>query len=85
MTKQAMKTGPHKPAPRRSPAVVRAGEVYSLAELRRRLQWKEHAVRMARVAGLRLVTFGRAKYVLGSDVLKFFERLADQQAGKGGP
>ena len=80
-----MKTGPHKPAPRRSPAVVRAGEVYSLAELRRRLQWKEHAVRMARVAGLRLITFGRAKYVLGSDVLKFFERLANHQAGKGEP
>ena len=85
MTKQAMKTGSQKPAPRRSSAVVRAGEVYSLAELRRRLQWKEHAVRMARVAGLRLVTFGRTKYVLGSDVLRFFERLADQQAGRGEP
>ena len=85
MTNQAMKTDSHKPAPRRSPAVVRAGEVYSLAELRRRLQWKEYSVRMARVAGLRLVTFGRSKYVLGSDVLKFFERLADQQARRDGP
>jgi hypothetical protein len=37
------------------------------------------------VAGLRLITFGRAKYVLGSDVLKFFERLANHQAGKGEP
>jgi hypothetical protein len=69
---------PHKPA-KRSPAVVRAGEVYSLAELRRRLGWQEHAVRMARAAGLRLVTFGRAKYCLGEDVLAFFKRLAERQ------
>ena len=77
-----MKTAPRKPA-KCAPAVIRAGEVYSLAELRRRLQWQEHAVRQARVNGLRLVTFGRAKYCLGSDVLKFFERLAEQQAGRG--
>ncbi len=75
-----MKTAPHNPA-KRAPAVVRSGEVYSLAELRRRLQWQEHAVRQARVKGLRLVVFGRQKYALGSDVLKFFERLAEQQAG----
>jgi hypothetical protein len=68
--------------PRRSPAVVRAGEVYSLAELRRRLGWQDHAVRQARVKGLRLVSFGHAKYALGSDVLKFFERLGDQQQAK---
>ena len=43
----------------------------------------EHAIRMARVAGLRLVTFGRQKFVLGSDVLDFFKRLAEQQAGRG--
>lgn len=67
----------------RSPAVVRAGEVYSLAELRRRLGWAEHAVRQARLAGLRLITFGRAKYVLGEDVLEFFKRLSDCQTGGG--
>ena len=78
-----MKPAPHKPA-KRAPAVVRAGEVYSLAELRRRLGWQEHAVRQARVNGLRLVVFGRAKYCLGSDVLKFFERLADRQAAGNG-
>lgn len=74
----------HKPA-KRAPAVIRSGEVYSLAELRRRLGWKEHAVRQARVNGLRLVVFGRAKYCLGSDVLEFFNRLAEQQAEKGKP
>ncbi len=80
-----MKTGPHKPA-KRAPAVIRAGELSSLAELRRRLQWQEHAVRQARIAGLRLVSFGREKFCLGSDVLRFFERLAERQAGgDGGP
>lgn len=73
-----MKTGSHN-RPRRAPAVVRSGEVYSLAELRRRLGWAEHSVRKARVAGLRLVVFGRQKFALGSDVLKFFERLAERQ------
>lgn len=73
-----MNRKPHKLV-RRAPAVVRAGEVYSLAELRRRLGWHEHAVRQARVNGLRLVVFGRAKYALGEDVLAFFRRLADRQ------
>jgi hypothetical protein len=77
-----MKPAPHKPA-KRAPAVIHAGAIYPLAELRRRLGWQEHAVRQARVNGLRLVVFGRAKYALGSDVLKFFERLAEQQAEKG--
>jgi hypothetical protein len=68
-----------------APAVIRSGEVYSLAELRRRLQWKEHAVRQARVNGLRLVTFGRQKYCLGEDALAFFRKLAErQQAERGG-
>jgi hypothetical protein len=88
-----VKTAPHKPA-KRGPAVIRSGEVYSLAELRRRLQWQEHALRMARAAGLRLVSFGRQKFVLGSDILEFFKRLGDRQqapadsrstAGRGEP
>lgn len=64
-------------APARSPApgVIRDGEVYRLAELQRRLGWHEHAVRQARLAGLRLIPFGREKYVLGSDALEFFRRL----------
>ena len=63
----------------RPPAVIRSGEVYSLAELRHRLCWKEHAVRQARMAGLRLIRFGREKFCLGEDVLAFFRRLGDQQ------
>ena len=74
-----MKTPPHKPV-KRAPAVISANAVYSWQELCRRLRWKEHAARQARVKGLRLVLFGREKFCLGSDVLKFFERLAEQQA-----
>ena len=73
-----MKTGPHKPA-KRCPAVISANAVYSWSELRRRLGWQEHAGRRARVKGLRLVVFGRQKYALGTDVLAFFQRLADRQ------
>ena len=73
-----MKTAPHKHV-KRSPAVVSANAVYSWAELCRRFGWQEHAARQARIAGLRLVRFGRGKFALGSDVLKFFERLAERQ------
>ena len=73
----APETHRHKPA--RAPVVIRADAVYSWAELRRRLGWQEHAARQARVAGLRLVTFGRQKYCLGEDVLAFFRKLADRQ------
>jgi len=69
------------PSPR-PPAVVRDGELYSLQELRHRLQWAEHAMRQARVAGLKTILFGSKKYVLGSDVLAFFERLKDKQGGE---
>jgi hypothetical protein len=34
---------------------------------------------MARVAGLRLISFGREKFVLGQDVLEFFQRLGERQ------
>ncbi len=61
--------------------VVRADEVYRLAELKRRLGWQDHALRQARRAGLRLIPFGREKFALGSDVLDFFRRLADKQDG----
>jgi len=62
---------------------IRSDELLSLTELRRRLGWQEHAVRQARRAGLRLVSFGREKYVLGRDVLDFFARLGAEQAAGG--
>ncbi len=73
-----MKPHPHKPA-KRPPAFISANAVYSWQELCRRLRWKEHAARQARLKGLRLVLFGREKFCLGEDVLAFFRRLADRQ------
>jgi hypothetical protein len=64
-----------------APGVVRADELYRLRELCHRLNWKEHAIRQARAAGLRMIVFGREKFVLGRDVLDFFCRLAEAQAG----
>ena len=61
--------------------VVCDGEVYRLQELKKRLGWGEHAVRQARVGGLRLIVFGREKYVLGRDVLDFFAKLGERQTG----
>jgi hypothetical protein len=58
---------------------VRADEVLSLRELQRRFGWREHALRQARMAGLRMIPFGREKYVLGADLLAFFATLAEQQ------
>jgi hypothetical protein len=46
-TKPPKRPAPHKPA-KRSPAVIRADEVYSWAELRPRLGWAEHSGRQAR-------------------------------------
>ena len=77
-----MKPRPDAAGPSPSPSgVIRRDEVYRLAELKRRLGWQEHAVRQARLAGLRLIPFGREKYVLGDDLLDFFQRLADQARG----
>ena len=63
---------------------IRADELLTLRELKARLGWGEHAVRQARRAGLRLIPFGREKFALGSDVLAFFTRLAEQHSNSNG-
>lgn len=93
-----MKARPAISTDSRPPAagVIRGDVVYRKAALQRELGWKEHALRQAKAAGLPFICFGREKYILGSDVLAFFERLKkrpsdtrtdDQQqnpAGNGG-
>jgi len=66
--------------PRHLSGTVRADELLTLQELKKRLGWGEHAVRQARKAGLRLVRFGSSKYAIGADVLAFFRRLGDQRS-----
>jgi hypothetical protein len=61
------------------PGVIRRGELYRLREFVRRLGWGEHAIRQAREAGLKMICFGREKYVLGDHAVEFFESLAGKK------
>jgi hypothetical protein len=59
-----------------SPGHVTADAVYTLDEIQRRLQLGQHALRMARRAGLKVRRIGRRGYVLGRDVLEFVQTAA---------
>ena len=70
------------PAPRQLGSIS-AGEVMPMREFGRRLDLHDKALSDAQKAGLRTICFGRCKFVLGSDALDFFKRLAERQAGGG--
>lgn len=74
-----------RPEPNHSPPSVHAGELLTVEELCRRLRWRKHSLRQAKRLGLRVVKFGSRNYIIGADVLDFFRRLSDQQAGEGMP
>lgn len=57
------------------PRCISAHEVYPLAEVARRLGWGQRSIRAAQRRGLRTIPFGKMKYCLGADVLRFFEAL----------
>jgi hypothetical protein len=66
---------------------IRADEVLPVRVMAKRLGMNVKSLAHAKREGLRTVKFGRFDYVLGRDVLAFFERLAQAQAdgnGKGG-
>ncbi len=46
-------------------------ELYSLAEIRRRLGLGAHALRTARRHGLRVLRIGRNDFVLGRDLIQY--------------
>ena len=75
-----MKRPLDKPA-QRACGSIRADEVVSMAEFGRRLGFAHKALADAQRAGLRTIFFGRCKFVLGSDAIAFFQRLAEQQKG----
>ena len=62
---------------------IRADEVLLFSEAARRLGLCDKSRRSAIRSGLRVVRFGKWQYVLGSDVLRFFQRLAQQAGGDG--
>jgi len=54
--------------------VILADAVYRLDEIQERLKLGQHALRMARRAGLRVRRIGRRGYVLGRDIIEFVDR-----------
>lgn len=72
-------TTPRKVEPNHTPAVIEPGIVLTAEELRKRMRWQKHSYAQARRLGLRTVRFGSRNYVLGTDVISFFENLAKQQ------
>lgn len=53
--------------------VVREDEIVPLADFARRLGLGPSAMRTARRQGLRVRRIGRRKYILGRDLIAFFE------------
>ena len=59
---------------------VSANEVITLRECGRRLGFASRALCDFQRQGMRTILAGRVKLVLGSDLLDFFQRLAERQA-----
>jgi hypothetical protein len=76
------------PTPRPTLSPILADAVYSKRVLLAALGWEHRTFRHAVQEGLRIIAFGKQRFVLGRDVLDFFTRLAEQQAansnGEGG-
>jgi hypothetical protein len=69
------------PAPRYGS--LHRDEVAPLAEVARRMGWKDKVISDVQKAGLQCVVIGRMKYTTGRAVLEFVERLM-QEAGDNG-
>jgi hypothetical protein len=75
-----MKRPLDKPTPRPLGSIHR-DEALPLAEFGRRMNLGNEALADAQRAGLRTILFGRVKYVLGDDALRWFQQLAERQGG----
>jgi len=63
---------------------IRADELYTLKELKRRLEFKDATLRRARRAGLRVLKEGKRRYVLGRDWIDYLVQTAGHQDGERG-
>lgn len=81
-----MNTTPKPPKPRPEsnsyPAVINAQEVYTLAEVAKRMRWKRHSIRQAIRAGLVTTKFGSRRYVVGQAVIDLMQKLSQEQNEK---
>ena len=70
------------PTPRPTLAPILADAVYNKRALCAGLQWEHRTFRHAVQEGLRIIAFGKQRFILGKDVLAFFEKLAERQNNK---
>lgn len=62
--------------------VISTFELYTLDELKQRMGWTDSSLRSARLRGLRLLGFGKRRFVRGRDVVRFLEAWAAEQSHK---
>ena len=67
------------------PGIVAPGHLYLSAELRKRLHLGDWAWRKMRRGGLQTVRVGRQAFVLGDDVIAFFQNEARSAGGPHAP
>jgi hypothetical protein len=79
-----MKTTRPTTAPPPTRGSIHRDELLPFAVAAARLGWCAKSRRFAQRDGLRVVRYGRHQYVLGADVLDFFRKLAERQAGGNG-
>lgn len=75
-----MSTPPGRPRKHARPVArgaIRRGEVYPLAELRRRLGIEQSTIKTLKELGLPVIRIGRIGVVRGSDFCELVDRLAD--------
>ena len=70
-----------KQAPSPGSGSISAHEIVTLRETGRRLGLGVRCMCDLQKAGLRTVTLGRRKFLLGSDLIDFARRLAEEQHG----
>jgi hypothetical protein len=68
-------------SPRSALGAIRRDEVLPFATAAARLGWCAKSRRYAQRDGLRVIRYGRHQYVTGADLLDWFRKLAEQQAG----
>ena len=59
------------------PGLITSDSLYTLEELSARLRLGKAALRQARRKGLKIKRIGRRAYVLGRDVIEWFEKSAE--------
>lgn len=66
------------------PGSIAEGELYTLAELRKRLDLGPYALRPARKKGLPVLRIGRKDYIRGLDLVEFAVRINSAAKPKDG-